>query len=105
LRTRIAIFPDADLVGQFGDVLQQGEHLAGPLRCRREDDQFDRVLDFFQVGAQLSLDVGVQHVISSLSSGIEKGPPSKASCFAAPLHWDPGSRCRKAACSALSKGF
>jgi hypothetical protein len=55
----IAILPDADLVGQGGDVLQQGEHLLCLVATIERADQFDRVLDFFEVGPQLSLDVGI----------------------------------------------
>jgi hypothetical protein len=80
LAGRIAILPDADLAGKLGDVLHQSEHLLRLAAGIERGDQFDRVLDFFEVGPQLCLDVGVQHVSSPLSSCIEKGPPSSQLC-------------------------
>ncbi len=76
----IAILPDADPVGKRRDVLHQSEHLLRLAAGIERSDQLDRVLDFFEVGAELCLDIGVQHVRSPLSSGIEKGPPSSQLC-------------------------
>ncbi|TLD44257.1 MAG: hypothetical protein FAZ92_03481 [Accumulibacter sp.] len=83
----IAVRADADLGRQLGDFLHQSEHLARLRAVVERGDEFDRLLDLLQVGAQLVPDVAVEHDCFSIDEWHGKGAAKL--CFTAPLRWHP----------------
>ena len=58
----VAVVPDADLGRKRRDILQQCKHLLCLATAVERSDQFDRLLELFEISPELSLDVVVEHV-------------------------------------------
>ncbi|MPM70463.1 hypothetical protein SDC9_117418 [bioreactor metagenome] len=70
----VAVFAQADLGGEAGDIDQQVAHFAGLGAVVERGDEFDRALEFFEIGRQLGLDVGVKHGFSPFAEFHCNGP-------------------------------
>ena len=63
----LAVFAQADLRRKFGNVDQHGAHFLRLVAVVQGGNDFDRALQFFEIGLELGLDVGVEHGGSPLA--------------------------------------